>query len=122
MATPALKTHPETLQTLPGDDVRQLMRALRGTAHPADAGFNRRAASRAARSRGSWRRVGGTNTSGPSARTSLAHYDASGITAAFMDPEEGGFISGPKNLAPRSPRSSSPGSTRAPRRARSPGS
>ena len=29
----------------------------------------------------------------------LAHYDASGITAAFMDPEEGGFISGPKNLA-----------------------
>jgi alkylation response protein AidB-like acyl-CoA dehydrogenase len=29
----------------------------------------------------------------------LAHYDASGITAAFMEPEEGGFISGPKNMA-----------------------
>jgi alkylation response protein AidB-like acyl-CoA dehydrogenase len=29
----------------------------------------------------------------------LAHYDASGITAAFMEPEQGGFIAGPKNLA-----------------------
>jgi alkylation response protein AidB-like acyl-CoA dehydrogenase len=26
-------------------------------------------------------------------------FDAAGITAAFMEPEEGGFISGPKNLA-----------------------
>ena len=26
-------------------------------------------------------------------------FDRAGITAAFMEPEEGGFISGPKNLA-----------------------
>jgi len=29
----------------------------------------------------------------------LKAYDESGITAAFMEPEEGGFIAGPKNLA-----------------------
>jgi alkylation response protein AidB-like acyl-CoA dehydrogenase len=29
----------------------------------------------------------------------LAIYDESGITAAFLDPEQGGFIEGPKNLA-----------------------
>lgn len=29
----------------------------------------------------------------------LLAFDRAGITAAFMDPEEGGFISGPKNLA-----------------------
>ena len=26
-------------------------------------------------------------------------FDRAGITAAFMEPEEGGFIAGPKNLA-----------------------
>ena len=29
----------------------------------------------------------------------LAVYDESGITAAFLNPEQGGFIEGPKNLA-----------------------
>ncbi|MEI7732996.1 MAG: acyl-CoA dehydrogenase family protein [Verrucomicrobiota bacterium] len=29
----------------------------------------------------------------------LAVFDAAGITAAYLDPEEGGFIEGPKNLA-----------------------
>ena len=29
----------------------------------------------------------------------LQHFDESGITAAALDPEEGGFIAGPKNLA-----------------------
>ena len=28
----------------------------------------------------------------------LAAYDAAGITTAFMDPHQGGFIEGPKNL------------------------
>jgi alkylation response protein AidB-like acyl-CoA dehydrogenase len=27
------------------------------------------------------------------------HFDSSGITAVFMEPEQGGFIAGPKNLA-----------------------
>ncbi len=29
----------------------------------------------------------------------LPHFDESGITAAFLDPEHGGFVAGPKNLA-----------------------
>ncbi len=29
----------------------------------------------------------------------LPEYDAAGITSAYMDPEEGGFLEGPKNLA-----------------------
>ncbi|WP_242345180.1 acyl-CoA dehydrogenase family protein [Anaeromyxobacter terrae] len=99
MATPALKAHPDTLRTLPGDDVRQLMwrfaerydlqmlvQSTRGVA------------------RGPVARLvaeGGRNEHEWTARKNelLAHYDASGITAAFMEPEEGGFIAGPKNLA-----------------------
>jgi alkylation response protein AidB-like acyl-CoA dehydrogenase len=35
----------------------------------------------------------------PEKNALLAEYDAAGITAAFMDPEEGGYLEGPKNLA-----------------------
>src|SRR6202166_1265055 len=35
----------------------------------------------------------------PAKNEMLAAFDSSGITAAFMEPEEGGFIVGPKNLA-----------------------
>jgi alkylation response protein AidB-like acyl-CoA dehydrogenase len=89
----------ELLRTLPGDDVRQVMwkfaerydlqmlvQSTRGVARGPVA---RLAAS------------GGWNDHEWSERKNdlLAHYDAAGITGAFMEPEEGGFISGPKNLA-----------------------
>ncbi len=35
----------------------------------------------------------------PAKNEMLEAFDRAGITAAFMDPEEGGFIFGPKNLA-----------------------
>lgn len=35
----------------------------------------------------------------PAKNEMLEAFDRAGITAAFMDPEEGGFIAGPKNLA-----------------------
>jgi alkylation response protein AidB-like acyl-CoA dehydrogenase len=35
----------------------------------------------------------------PGKNSMMEAFDRAGITAAFMDPEEGGFISGPKNLA-----------------------
>jgi alkylation response protein AidB-like acyl-CoA dehydrogenase len=35
----------------------------------------------------------------PDKASLLAHFDESGITAAFLDPDYGGFIAGPKNLA-----------------------
>ncbi len=99
MATPALKTLPETLQTLPGDDVRQLMWRF------ADR-YDLQMLVQSARgvARGPVARLvadGGRNEHEWTERKNelLAHYDASGITAAFMEPEEGGFITGPKNLA-----------------------
>lgn len=88
-----------TLTTLPGDDVRQilwrfadryelqmLVQGARGVA------------------RGPVARLvaaGGRNSHEWTAEKNslLQHYDDSGITAAFLDPEQGGFIAGPKNLA-----------------------
>src|SRR5208337_13106 len=87
------------LNTLPGDDIRQIMwrfadryelhmliQATRGVA------------------RGPVARLvanGGRNSHDWTAEKAglLAHFDESGITAAFLDPEQGGFIAGPKNLA-----------------------
>jgi alkylation response protein AidB-like acyl-CoA dehydrogenase len=99
MPTPAPQPTTDLLRTLPGDDVRQIMwrfadrydlqmlvQSTRGVARGPVA---RLAAG------------GGWNDHEWSSRKNelLAHYDAAGITAAFMEPEEGGFISGPKNLA-----------------------
>jgi len=99
MPTAVAQPVTDLLRTLPGDDVRQIMwrfadrydlqmlvQATRGVA------------------RGPVARLvadGGRNDHEWTARKNdlLSHYDASGITAAFMEPEEGGFIAGPKNLA-----------------------
>ncbi len=87
------------LTTLPSDDLRQIMwrfadryelhmlvQSVRGVA------------------RGPVARLvanGGRNSHEWTAEKAslLPHFDESGITAAFLDPEEGGFIAGPKNLA-----------------------
>jgi len=99
MPTTLAKSRIELLRTLPGDDVRQIMwrfadrydlqilvQSTRGVARGPVA---RLAAG------------GGWSDHDWSERKNdlLSHYDAAGITAAFMEPEEGGFISGPKNLA-----------------------
>jgi alkylation response protein AidB-like acyl-CoA dehydrogenase len=87
------------LQTLPGDDVRQIMWrfADRYELHMLVQ------ASRAV-ARGPVAHVvadGGRNSHEwtPAKAGLLQHFDESGITAAALDPEEGGFIAGPKNLA-----------------------
>ena len=98
MATPALKTHPRRSRRSPATTSDSSCGASRnGTT--CRCWFNRRAASRAPVAR--LVAEGGRNEHEWTERKNelLAHYDASGITAAFMDPEEGGFISGPKNLA-----------------------
>jgi alkylation response protein AidB-like acyl-CoA dehydrogenase len=87
------------LQTLPGDEVRQLMwrfadrydlhmlmQASRGVAR----GPVARLVAEGARNSHDWT---------PAKASLLAAFDESGITAAFLDPEFGGFIAGPKNLA-----------------------
>lgn len=89
----------ETLRTLPSDDLRQIMWrfADRYELHMLVQGTR-------AIARGPVARVvanGGRNSHDWTAEKAslLPHFDESGITAAFLDPEQGGFIAGPKNLA-----------------------
>ncbi|HKW28892.1 MAG TPA: acyl-CoA dehydrogenase family protein [Verrucomicrobiae bacterium] len=91
------KSH-ASLQTLPGDDIRQFMWRF------ADR-YELQMLVQAARNvaRGPVARLvagGGRNSHEwtPDKAALLPHFDESGITAAFLDPEQGGFIAGPKNL------------------------
>jgi len=61
--------------------------------------FNQRAVPHAVPWRDWWLRARGIPTSGRNRRRLLPVFDEAGITAAFLDPEYGGFIAGPKNLA-----------------------
>jgi alkylation response protein AidB-like acyl-CoA dehydrogenase len=86
------------LTTLPSDEVRQVMwrfadryelhmlvQSARGVAR----GPVARLVAGGGRNSHEWT---------PGKNSLLQHYDESGITAAALDPEEGGFIAGPKNL------------------------
>jgi len=89
----------ESLRTLPGDDVRQILwrfserydlqmmvQSTRGVAR----GPVARLVAQGGRNSHEWT---------PEKNELLAAYDESGITAVYQDPEQGGFIEGPKNLA-----------------------
>jgi alkylation response protein AidB-like acyl-CoA dehydrogenase len=88
-----------TLQTLPGDDVRQIMwrfanrydlHMLVQSARSVARGPVARAVANGERNTHDWT---------PAKNELLKVFDEAGITAAFMDPGEGGYIEGPKNLA-----------------------
>ena len=92
------KTSP-TVETLPGDDLRQVMwrfadrydlAMLVQAARTVARGPVARLVAEGARNSHEWT---------PQKATLLPVFDESGITAAFLDPEFGGFIEGPKNLA-----------------------
>ncbi len=98
MAT-AILTERETLRTLPSDAARQVQWGF------ADR-FDLQMLVQSARSvaRGPVARLvaqGGRNSHEWTAGKAelLEAFDSSGITAVFMDPEEGGLFAGPKNLA-----------------------
>src|SRR5215467_4565091 len=99
MSLAATETKTESLRALPGDDVRQilwrytdrydlqmLVQSVRAVAR----GPVARLVAQGARNTHEW-----------TAEKSelLRAYDESGITGVFMDPSQGGFIEGPKNLA-----------------------
>jgi alkylation response protein AidB-like acyl-CoA dehydrogenase len=96
----ALDTEPmPTLETLPGDDLRQLMwrfadrydlAMLVQSARTVARGPVARLVAAGARNSHEWT---------PEKASLLAAFDESGITAAFLDAEFGGFLEGPKNLA-----------------------
>jgi alkylation response protein AidB-like acyl-CoA dehydrogenase len=98
METMSVEKSSSVLTTLPGDDVRQIMwrfadryelhmlvQSVRGVAR----GPVARLVASGGRNSHDWT---------PEKNNLLQHYDDSGITAAFLDPEQGGFIAGPKNL------------------------
>jgi alkylation response protein AidB-like acyl-CoA dehydrogenase len=98
--TLAALDHPtEYLRALPGDDVRQilwrfsdrydlqmLVQSVRAVAR----GPVARLVAQGARNTHEWT---------PDKNALLQAFDESGITAVFMEPGQGGFIEGPKNLA-----------------------
>src|SRR3974390_2373503 len=88
-----------TLQTLPGDDLRQILwrfadrydlAMLAQSARTVARGPVARLVAEGGRNSHEWT---------PAKAQLLAAFDESGITSAFLDPEYGGFIEGPKNLA-----------------------
>ena len=98
MATVA-RSEAKNMLTLPGDAVRQiqwrfadrfdlqmLVQSARGVAR----GTVARLVAAGERNTHEWT---------PGKNGMMEAFDRAGITAAFMEPEEGGFISGPKNLA-----------------------
>jgi alkylation response protein AidB-like acyl-CoA dehydrogenase len=89
----------KTMLTLPGDAVRQIqwrfadrfdLQMLVQSARTVARGTVARMVAAGERNTHEWT---------PAKNEMLEAFDRSGITAAFMEPEEGGFIAGPKNLA-----------------------
>ena len=99
MGTSVGKMKTEMLRTLPGDDVRQIMwrysdrydlQMLVQSVRDVARGTVAQLVASGARHSHDWTQE---------KAVLLDAYDKSGITAVFMEPEEGGFIAGPKNLA-----------------------
>jgi alkylation response protein AidB-like acyl-CoA dehydrogenase len=97
--TATIDTKAESLRALPGDDVRQvlwrfadrydlqmLVQSVRAVAR----GPVARLVASGARNTHEWT---------PEKQSLLQAFDEAGITAVFMEPSQGGFVEGPKNLA-----------------------
>ena len=95
----AVEPQLESLRALPGDDIRQiqwrfadrcdlqmLVQSARAVARGPSPGWSLKAPA----IRHDWT---------PAKQTLLQHFDDSGITGVFLDPDQGGLVEGPKNLA-----------------------
>ncbi len=89
----------ETLRTLPGDDVRQILwrfadrydlQMILQSARAVARGPVARLVAEGARNSHEWTHL---------KSSLLPAFDESGISSVFLDPAQGGFIAGPKNLA-----------------------
>src|SRR5512147_668260 len=99
MASTATPIKPELLRTLPSDAARQMqwrfadrydLQMLVQSARSVARGPVARLVAGGGRNSHEWT---------PEKAALLEAFDASGITAVFMDPEDGGLFAGPKNLA-----------------------
>ncbi|MEI8340840.1 MAG: acyl-CoA dehydrogenase family protein [Verrucomicrobiota bacterium] len=88
-----------TLQTLPGDDVRQILWRFADRFDLAMLVQSARSVARGPVARLVANGVRNSHEWTAEKASLLSVYDESGITAVFLDPEHGGFIEGPKNLA-----------------------
>jgi alkylation response protein AidB-like acyl-CoA dehydrogenase len=98
MGTVAVSEH-KTMVTLPGDAVRAIqwrfadrfdLQMLVASARGVARGTVARLVAAGERNTHEWT---------PAKAEMLDAFDRAGVTAAFMEPDEGGFIAGPKNLA-----------------------
>jgi len=89
----------EMLKTLPGDDVRAILWRYADRYDLQMLVQSTRAVARGPVARLVAEGARGDHEWTPAKNELLKAYDESGITAVFMDPEQGGFIAGPKNLA-----------------------
>jgi alkylation response protein AidB-like acyl-CoA dehydrogenase len=87
------------LATLPGDDVRQIMWRFADRYDLQMLVQSVRAVARGPVARLVAAGARGTHEWTEEKSTLLEAYDGAGITSVFLDPEYGGFIAGPKNLA-----------------------
>lgn len=99
METRTASPSTDSLRTLPGDDLRQIMwrfadrydlQMLVQSSRQVARGPVARLVANGGRNAHDWT---------PEKAALLPAFDESGITAAFLDPDHGGFIQGPKNLA-----------------------
>ena len=93
------KRSKQLMNTLPGDDVRQIMwrfsdrydlQMIVQSTREVARGVVANLVATGARNTHDWT---------PEKASVLTAFDAAGLTQVFMDPEDGGFIEGPKNLA-----------------------
>src|SRR6202166_4135127 len=98
MATSVTTANP-TMLTLPGDSLRQVqwrfadrydLQMLVQSARSVARGTVAHMVAAGERNSHEWT---------PAKNAMMEAFDRAGITAAFMEPDEGGFITGPKNLA-----------------------
>ncbi|MFP4071728.1 MAG: acyl-CoA dehydrogenase family protein [Desulfovibrionales bacterium] len=88
----------ETLRTLPGDDVRQIMWRFTDRFEMQMVVQSARQIARTVVARLVADGVRNSHEWNERKEELLTAFDQSGLTAAFMDPSQGGFIEGPKNL------------------------
>ena len=99
MATSVSRVRSETLRTLPDDNVRQILWRFADRYDLQMVVQSAREVARGPVARLVASGLRGTHEWTEQKATLLVAFDQSGITAVFMDPEEGGYLAGPKNLA-----------------------
>ena len=95
----AVESKPDRLRALPGDDIRQIqwrfadrydLQMLVQSTRAVARGPVARLVAEGARNTHAWTAA---------KQRLLEHFDEGGITGVFLDPEQGGLVAGPKNLA-----------------------